>query len=456
MLAIRVLRKRVRRWVQQWRRWRQKKLVLIAADLSRILRPKSCAREKRSEAAGLSKGLDSKKWWRSWRELIEIHQVCDSQVRALEEVMRTLDKAARLKMSEDTYAELVNPIRRALGDEETSSRVEDIVKNGESCWRAVRESVGKKIPDVLLIHAFLRVAELGRVQVATLFSGLLVFLGAAFTETFYRAAIEGSVFRFVTLEDFLDEGVRGLYLFVAFLAVAEAILWLVRKFQNPSHEWSYRTHWWILRHPFRVAAGALLLLTAGSSLSGWFLGKGRQGEFFRMSPEEIEVATVMDGTVLRDVYLVGTTSRTATFLQVCDWGLAEPESGERYLGRCERGGPADWSVDRETVVAAAGSGLVGARHVQSGRVLVMDRALLVCHAGGEACVDQERRELDRPEGEGVKRLLNRLDVLARSDELEAQERRLREELRRSFERVDEHMNRHRDQIVWRIRNPDGP
>ena len=201
---------------------------------------------------------------------------------------------------------------------------------------------------------------------------MTVSLGMVFTEIYYRTSIGRSLFRYLTLEDFLDEGVRGVFYLATFWAFCELIFGLVKSLQGQlSHRWRFIPHLWILNRSGSVAALVFAALLLWTALGAFMAGKDGRADFFAMTPESTQLATVMDGTVLRDVHLIGTTSRTATFLQVCEWAKERPDARRRLSG-CDQ----TTRAPREGEV------------VRSGRVLVMDRALVVCHGEGEVCDDQ--------------------------------------------------------------------
>lgn len=203
--------------------------------------------------------------------------------------------------------------------------------------------------------------------------GVLVLLGLLFTSTFYWAAVDSWILPYVTLEDFVDEDVRSLILVGAFLAVVEGIFWMGWKRGRWSKgENALAPHRAIVRRPARTALALFLGIAAVVGTGGYTYGVYKQWRFFHMEQGQLEVATALDGTVLRDVYLVGTTARTASFLQACSWDNREVGflgSGE-LSSSCKR------------------TGAKQGERIRVGRVVVMDRALLVCHAKGEACLDQ--------------------------------------------------------------------
>lgn len=370
--------------VRTLKRVRTVELLGTAEKFGNPLRQPEELEEANRAAKKTARAIDDTRNWKAWRELIEIHRSCDEQVRALYRLHCLLRRARELHLDPEDQDKLLNILKEPLQDSEDVPAAQQSTAAALTRWREERDTIEKVMPTALLIHTLLRVAERSRVEVAALLSGLLVLMGMVFTEAFYRNAIDGSVFKYVTLEDFLDEGVRGLAIVAGFVITCEVLFWLVRALQafgsriGSSHRWLYEPQRWILNWPLHIAACGLVGLGCWTWVWGMGLGRGVRAAFFAMKPSDAYVATVTDGTILGDVRLVGTTSRTATFLQVCEWEERQGMKATVVLADCTP----------DIVGPARGGG----ESVYSARALVFDRAQVVCHARGRACVDQESRE----------------------------------------------------------------
>lgn len=153
----------------------------------------------------------------------------------------------------------------------------------------------------------------------------------------------------------------------------------------------------------------LLVVT---SIVGQWSGKRTYDDFVFAATEnrsELESATMTDGAILEQVYLVGTTSRTAVFLQkpiengpggfdvapgyIETWlkviGLFPlPTSIRKLFGR--RGDmqcPSERCVGEIPCRQASNSGKY--------RVLVVDRAHVLCHTKGNICETLPGRQSSR-------------------------------------------------------------
>ena len=185
----------------------------------------------------------------------------------------------------------------------------------------------------------------------------------------------------------------------------------------------------------------------------------------------------MDETILENVYLVGTTSRTATFLQVSDWGVRssiKPSQAQECTPvAVEERENSDVTQEKMLGESARFNKLSIATHADTNacplgpKVLVMDRALIVCHAKGDLCKNQKRRSRvasrSAPErngnglGTSLKSLENGVGALNEQIDLmpgrkEWQELRagVDDHLNQHVQEVDLHLNRHLDHVKGRI------
>ena len=102
------------------------------------------------------------------------------------------------------------------------------------------------------------------------------------------------------------------------------------------------------------------------------------------------MATVMDNTVLNDVYLVGTTDRTAIFFQATN--------KDCYKKDIKRRGFIDSAMSVITAFMPypwSGPDKNCCNHDLNFEVLVMDRALVVCHAEKGKCETSRVRDGER-------------------------------------------------------------
>lgn len=411
-------------------------------------------------------GVEGSKRWTSWKKLVRMERRVLEQERLRKGAERLLERARKAD----------------LKDSGTLGSLKKTMEEAKSRWCEIHERLRHmKRPRAFVLHAVLRLAGSSRLEIASIFVAVLVGCGAIYTEAYYRAAVADSVWPYLTIEDLLDQGVRCV-LQVAVVLIAIELFHFAWKRVTARGD-RLRMHRWVLRHPVVLVCVVMMLTAAGTWVLAHVRGSVKQENFFNMKStvsvtsgdgggmvrpaggsgsgvlfawvrersawlhgnyewligkEEpvAELATVLDGTVLRDVYLVGTTARTATFLQVCRWapvsGVSEGGESGKLVPGCKREAP-----DR-----TSGSELPVRRGVAVGRVLTVDRALVVCHARGEACLDQEASPL------GVAGLME--GVARLEDGVKAAEARVVRRIDSGFKNTGEHLNRHRNQIVARI------
>ena len=395
-------------------------------------------------AARYEQGIEGRRRWKAWRELIGVHEQCEGQLRALKRVHNLLKEVEKAGLGARQRSEFFDAFSHLVQNDADAELLEELRKR-ERSWLRVRAKVKEVAPDVFVTHAFLMLADLSGVEMASLVVGGLVGLGAIYTWAFYEAAIGMSVLAYFTWEDFTYQGLRVLLEIAVALVLVESVFWVCRGIRRRSSlNGAFAAHRWVLKRPVMMVASVVAFTALLTFCSGWLFGRLDRATFFGKEPCDLELATVLDGSILRNVYLVGTTSRTATFLQVRDWDDSA-SSGPGARADCE--GEVSHPVGARMLEFVAAVRTVFFHPIRdpdelerkdagfSERVLIMDRALVVCHARGDACLEQGRRSPDPAVKEAIADLAKRLEGVAQSDELV--------ELKTD---VDKHLNRHHDQI----------
>lgn len=427
-----------------FRHTKPEQLIEEARSLGQDLRGHKHAKRMLDVAARYEQGIEGRKRWRSWRDLIEVHEQCEGQLRALKSVNNLLKEAERAGLVEEQRSEFFDSFSHVV-ESDADAELAETLREREQSWLRVRAKVKEVAPNVFVTHAFLMLADLSGVEVASLVVGGLVGLGAIYTWSFYEAAIGMSVLGYFTWEDFTYQGLRVLLEISVALAFVETFFWAWRAIRRRSfHNGAFAAHRWVLRRPVRMVAGVVAFTAALTFCSGWLFGRVDRAKFFGTERCRLEVATVLDGSILEDVYLVGTTSRTATFLQV--WTphhSAAPETGAEAA--CEEEVPQSLGTRVREFLVAVGAVVRSpirdpkewAREEAAfrERVLIMDRALVVCHAKGNACREQNRRAPSPTATDAVADSAKGLGSVAQSAELGE---------RKSG--VDQHLNGDHDQI----------
>lgn len=427
-----------------FRQTKPEQLIEESRSLGQDLRGRKHAKRVLEVAAGYEQGIEGRERWRSWRDLIGVHEQCEGQLRALKSVNDLLKEVEKAGLDEEHRSEFFESFSH-LVENNAEAELPDELRERERSWLGVRAKVKEVAPNVFVTHAFLMLADLSGVEVASLVVGGLVGLGAIYTWAFYEAAIGMSVLGYFTWEDFAYQGLRVLLEISVALGLIETFFWAWRAIRRRSSQnRAFAAHRWVLRRPVRMVAGVMAFTAALTFCSGWLFGRVERAKFFETERCSLQLATVLDGSILEDVYLVGTTARTATFLQVRNpQDLAAPGTGAE--ADCEEEAPQSLGTRvRELIMAVRAVVRSPIRDPKewerkearfSERVLIMDRALVVCHAKGNACGKQGRKRPNPTAADAVADLAMSLGGVARSAELGGRKGDL-----------DQHVNLDHDQV----------
>ena len=277
-------------------------------------------------------------------------------------------------------------------------------------YKHLVDKIKKKKIRLLVLHAIFKLTDKGNLQIGSLVVASLILLGMFYIWFYYQAAAGQFVHSYWTLDDLIIQGITVSWLVAASLFFFELLFrWLLMGFEN---EDAIRrtTCQWLLRSPSWVVSIFVVFLLFIATVVGHSNGKQSYIEFVLASGadgNQLETATMTDGAVLDNVHLVGTTSRTAVFLQKPDTGgsrnFGEPpryyETWIRVIkllpfpyvcanDGLERDGK--WS----NLVVSWFCALIDQPPptYPAYNVLVVDRAHVLCHANGTICTTFERIE----------------------------------------------------------------
>ena len=410
--------------------------------------------------------------WQISRQMFELrlaadqhildYRKCLSQARlatALEpDAALTDDTADSLRVATGTAPDTAEAAVRALGTE-------------RKAWQATAAQIRAARHPFFATQVFFRLSDRSGLEVASLIVGALIAIGAVQMLFFYEAAAGQSVHQYWTWDDLVIQAINIVPVALLTVLAVEILFNLCRRIAELLGRVGFILR--VLKHPLWFATVVFLLPLMGTaSYWGYFRGSEVFATFAASGGREL--ATVMDGSVLRNVHLVGTTSRAAVFLQIED---SSPPTEVRDALREVEGPRRKYADVAKTVVCGfpkasqwlpgfcAMSSTGSAPHAEPGRegtagskdlaalyrVFAMDRALVVCHSSDDACLSFPRRsELD-----SVRRDLQILsDRLAR-DIAQQQSRYVSSQrsLNRKFDALDEHLNRHLGRVLGAISPP---
>lgn len=413
-------------------------LIRESKLLGSSVNPEQSAKDVLERVESFALGLASEDRWEAWRWLIREYRETEVQLRTLRKCGRQVRLAQKAKIGGDDLTDFLGCFTTINADARTIGDLSRGITSRIDLWTEVREKVRSARPRVFVTHSFMMLSEASGIEIASLMFGGLILLGALYIWAFYTAAVGETVATYLTIDDLINHGILALRQVAVALIIIEVIFATWRySLSLISDKYAYSLHWFVLKYPLALGGVSFVFMALVAYLWAGYVGTLKRYEFSLMTPATSQLATVTDGTILRDVLLVGTTSRTATFLQVTEWGVVSSRrDGDNLVNDCSarvvsEGGGEDVYVANSCV----------AEH----RVLLFDRALIVCHAKGEACLDQDKREesTQPPIVIELSDLVERIEELPTSTELDVQ-------LEQVKVTVDDHLNRHLRLIAERF------
>ena len=321
--------------------------------------------------------------WEVSKAAIDIRSTVDRQLVLIGLCLDNLQQATQL---EETHPELscialVDSYRSVLPVEsQAPSDLRQALTHQSQLWNTVLKDVRDVRTRVFAIHSLYRLAQRSRIEIASLIVGFLMVAGALQVAFRHQAAAGQNVAAYWTLDDFFVQAIGiALPLSVA-LALVE---WLFRRLRVGVEGGKpvVKLLQWTVLKPTLLAAVLMLGMLFLSTVWGYAIGAAEFSEFTRTTEKTAESATTTNGTLLLDVSLVGTTSRTAVFLQKkpkADWGLVGTQRGDGYFEVLVCTAVTFLPVPRP-------SGCGGPPAAAPYRVIVMDRAHVLCLAKGDTC-----------------------------------------------------------------------
>ena len=278
--------------------------------------------------------------WNASKQLIEIRVDADEELRMLSKCKAAIWCAQVFGWNAKEFTNgFASELRRVLGDEprRLEEAVDDLRKRQDS-WKSIIKKIRRFRKPFTLMEVFYVLHERSGLELASLAIGVLLLLGALKMFFFYQAAADQFVHTYWTWDDIIIQGINivlpavlalfileGLFRF--YHSVCERLVLTqststrqgIRRFPQRVAEVLGMTFLafflWFWRHQLLSALLVFLFFLFLASWWGYFKGIEVWREFDTDDGGQ-QVATVLDGTILRNVHLVGTTSRTAVFLQV--------------------------------------------------------------------------------------------------------------------------------------------
>ena len=354
--------------------------------------------------------------WDASHRLMEARIVVDEQIAVLHECFGTVSDAKRLQIGGHELREFLNYFSESLSKEVNDlGSLTNGLKKRQDEWLALVERISIRKMRVSVSHVVLRVSERSGLELSSIMVAGLVLPGMTYVWFYYQAAAGQLVHRYWILDDLIVQGINAIWLSLSVLLCFEVgIRFLQRGFETETGfasrssvvtedpdegssvagdaskqeegfsgqmAWRSRIFVRILKRPSEFLLLFIASFVFAASVVGYLNGDEAFDEFVAASKQGeagLEVATVSDGTILRGVYLVGTTSTTAVFLQVADGRGHSFNSAPGYfqiLGNIFLLFPWPGTLGETTENNANGKY----------QVVVMDRAHILCHSRGATC-----------------------------------------------------------------------
>ncbi len=361
----------------------------IAGDLF----SKQFVEDSLEKAEKFSDGYYERSRDKTWSQLINMYWMARRQLLLLDKCLALIRCSRWMKMEDKHVNETIDCFKKSMGDDISKEDLKEKISETKKLWLQVQDRIQEVRPPISFIHVFLGIKKRGGIEVSSLIVGSLVVLGAVYMSFSYEAVAGISAYKYWTVEDLILRGV----LVVPFIAILWGLLEVVLLLFHISRRIKYLFCGWLVKVPGIPLFLFFSLAVIVVSLLSYMRGMDTLSKFARMNEKSAQMATVMDGTVLNNVYLVGTSDRTAIFLQAKDlkedgktqefkdWQKEWRDDMQEYLDAKKKG---YWKVAKHVVFP------FGDKSSQSSSsspvkkpydMVVMDRALVICHALMNKC-----------------------------------------------------------------------
>ena len=501
----------------------RRELLLEAQAMLGDLRDVESAEVCKEEAIRCAENLRDEGRLATWKELTKIHRTALRETASLKYGARLIKRAGSLGLKDDEklYESFLKCFKlKGTGAKPKSpdkpeepidlDQLAERVNAARAAWENVAATAGHR-PFIFLTHSFLKVSTDARLETASLFLGGLVALGAIYMAFYYRTSSGLNASAYWTLEDLFVHGINVIPVVLIIMLFAEVVFFVVGQRWLLGDRFRGWVSGLIVEHSFLSASLLFVFLAFFTSYIGYLLGSSKLDEFYNMTEGEAQLATLTENENLTDAFLVGTTDRTAIFFQAVWPNVtgAASDNGQDSTRRAEGGGVEKESTNRgyprssycESFARVASdflpesfgfecdqgaspngekagdeplkkedeseqeshdpSKVTPAGH----RVMVIDRALIKCHAQGDDCLKALEPVMTQPppcEGQGC------VDLASLRGEIDGLLKRVEAESNRIGEKFDEssnlitgkldascaHMDRHYANIMNAVRNPD--
>ena len=376
-----------------------------ARALAEELFSQEAVEDKLENARSYAAGLDRTVGWKRWIWLIDTHRTARRQVWLLKKCATHVAHSRLINIHNSDVETLLNYFHDPIGKVGTRKKLEKRLSITRESWLEVQGKIEEVRLPIAFTNVLLMVGTRSGIETTSLLIGALMAAGGIYMSYFYEAAVGISAYAYWTVEDLIVRGILMAPIVGSVLVGFEIVFILIRLvFTNRARYVLYG-----LTSRFHFYAVALFLIIAMMAASGLGLFRGNKAfeKFARMNEQSAQMATAMDNSQLNYAYLVGTSDRTAVFLcamLTANKPVADKEELSRWSKRIE-GNPRKKKEYWKTTKHVFGPFQVKepnqSRPTSNApqklyKMVVMDRALIVCHAQQGKCPTpvQQKASLD--------------------------------------------------------------
>lgn len=324
---------RVRAWFLRLV-YSQNDLIVQTEALARKILPSKDAKDQKEKAEGFRDGFSELTRWDTWRLLIRAHKSADIQLNLLNKCHRKINFVEKLRLNDDQNEKFVKCFANLGKKSQKMESLKKEIEKRQDAWKELQNTAREVKPPVFFSHSLLKLSDSTQVESVSLFIAGLIALGGVYMAFFFESAVGLSASAYWTLDDLINHGILVIPAVVLVLILIEAAFFIYRRL-GPKN--SYKLHQFILEHPTSLVVCFFVFSMLVASWWGYSRGATAFGEFADMREDSADMATITDGTVLRDIYLVGTSDRTAIFLQAILGNDEDKNTWSNFV---------DWSENR--------------------------------------------------------------------------------------------------------------
>lgn len=357
---------------------------------------------KLKKAKKYSEGFDRSKGWKIWMWLINTHRTARRQVSILNKCTSRIAQTRLINMRTRDVRDSLGHFEDSLGKVRSRKELERRISRARKSWSRVEQAVEEVRLPISFTNVLLLLRTRSGIETTSLLIGGLIAVGAVYMSYFIEAAVGISAYKYWTVEDLIVQGILMAPYIVGGLLIFELFFIFLRFFFT--RRWRYVVYGWISKFHLSSVALFLVFMMLLVSILGYSRGNVAFDKFTRMNARSAQMATAIDNTVLNNVHLVATSDRTAIFLcstieskkgNTSSGEGAEDEDKKYKKWRNEmkltpRPRVGYWRTtndvlfpfsDKKKKTSSSGSTLKPPPYW----MVVMDRALIVCHAQQSKC-----------------------------------------------------------------------